>query len=74
MVTLRSALATVVLAVAELLAALLSLGELTVAVFEIVVGLDGDVTVRVMLGAAPGARAARVQVTGGTFEQDQPVP
>src|SRR5882672_5170401 len=69
------ALLTVVVAVAVLLAWLLSLvAELTVAVFVMVPASDA-VTVMVMAGAAPGARLARVQVTTPpAWLQVQPLP
>jgi hypothetical protein len=65
---------TVVVAVAELFAVLLSLGEVTVAVLDSDVGLPGAVTTRSKLAEAPAARAARVQVTGDDALQVQPVP
>src|SRR5882672_6914868 len=65
----------VCVAVAVLLAWLLSLvAELTVAVFVMVPASDA-VTVMVMAGAAPGARLARVQVTTPpAWLQVQPLP
>ena len=75
MVIERSAIPTVVLAVAELLAALLSLGEVTVAVLLIVPAVDGAVTTIVMGGAAEfPVIDGRVHVTVVVPEQAQPVP
>src|SRR5205807_1437286 len=66
---------TVVVAVAELLPAVLSFGELTVAVLEIVCAVEGAVTTIAILEAVVlGAIEARVQVTVDVPEQAQPVP
>ena len=71
----RSATPTVVLAVAELFAALLSLGELTVAVLLIVPAVDGAVTTIVMDGAVEfPVIEGRVHVTVVVPEQAQPGP
>src|SRR5688572_29723205 len=74
-VTERSAaFATVVVAVAELFAALLSLGDVTVAVFVSVAGTAGAVTTIVKISIALAAIEARVQVTVSVPVQAQPAP
>ena len=66
---------TVVLAVALLFAVLVSFGELTVAVFEMVCAVEGAVTTIVIAGAVVlGAMDGRVQVTVVVPAQIQPVP
>ena len=66
---------TVVNAVAELFPGVLSFGDVTVAVFEIVPAVLGAVTTIVMAGAVVlGAMEARVQFTVVVPEQAQPVP
>ena len=70
----RSAMPTVVVAVAELFAALLSLGDETVAVLLIVPAVDGAVTTIVKLALVFFTRVARVQVTVVVPEHAHPVP
>src|SRR5438067_6570978 len=67
-------LATVVVAVAELLVVMLSLGEETVAVLLIVPVVPGAFTTRSKLADAPAARDVRVHVTVDVPEQLHPVP
>jgi hypothetical protein len=65
---------TVVVAVAELLPATLSLGEVTVAVLVRVVGVAGAVTTMSKLAELAAASDGRVQVTGDAALHVQPVP
>ena len=74
-VTDRSAwFATVVVAVAELFPVMLSLGDVTVAVFVKVVGIGGAVTTIAKLAEAAAASEARVQVTVVVPAHSQPLP
>ena len=75
MLIVRSAIPTVVVAVAVLLPGVLSLGELTVAVLLMVPAVGGAVTTIVMGGAAEfPVIDGRVHVTVAVPEQAQPVP
>lgn len=75
LVTERSAwLATVVVAVAELFPVMLSLGDVTVAVFVNVPGVGGAVTTIVKAAAAPAAMDPRVHVTVSVPLQVHPDP
>ena len=65
---------TVVVAVAELLPAMLSLGEVTEAVFERVAAVPGALTTMSKLAEAPIASDGRVHVTVDVPEQVHPVP
>jgi hypothetical protein len=65
---------TVVVCVAELLPAMLSLGEVTVAVFESVPVVPGALTTMSKLADAPAASDALVHVTVDVPEQLHPVP
>jgi hypothetical protein len=65
---------TVVVAVAELFPATLSLGDVTVAVLLRVVADPGAVTTRSKLAELLAARDGRVHVTGDDALQVQPVP
>ena len=65
---------TVVVAVAELLPVMLSLGEITDAVFERVAAVPGALTTMSKLAEVPAASDGRVHVTVDVPEQVHPVP